>query len=542
MKRPLFLMVGVLAGILGATPSPGRIRSLSADLRYEFQRTRLRWGDQRLLADRMMWGVFLEGRGYIYHRRFLSFYGRGFLEGERWRGQPVQRFTIARRSPYDLRLTFLPYRPVTLNLRAFRQVDTTEQSSDTETPWAVPFETTRIEQTLSAGLASRWAEFRYDRTSVNFETLDFSRESRFQHWMAALYRSRPRYRWTLQADLFRYEAPERFQTFQIQTTWTRRVDVPAYLLATLQFWRDTTFFWADFNRTDEARRKYLFGNVQLTRMPDFLWANGTGRYEAPLRANLRFVIEPAVSLQTFRGTYASTGSVRTGLGWGPTWRGWSFYLTPSVEVSYYTGTESEGLGYGAGLTGSAEHALGRGRLRGEAGGDYAFRPIGPGYESRSFRSGISWTGFLVDRVHLFAFARWGWEQVTSGSVQATLKRPHVGAQLNWPRLRVQLRAEASDTVWNGVPHRQRFWSATLAPLRLGPVTAGLTYTAGRANGTRYRTARGDLRWQVGRFRFTVVGTNYQISGPAGRAWWDVRFLVQRPLPFVQGPERPPIYR
>jgi hypothetical protein len=546
MKRFPFLIAGVLAGILGATPSPGQIRSLRVDLRSEFQQIRLRQEDATVSTSRrQMGGVFLEGRGYIYHRRFLSFSFRGFLEGERRRGQPVRRLAIARQSPYDLRLTFLAYRPVTLDFRVFRQTDTTEESTDTEAIPLVPFKTTRTERTLSVGVASRWSEFRYDRTSVTLETLDFSRESRFQHWMAGLYRSRPQYRWTLRADLFRYEAPERLQTFQLQGNWIRRVGVPAYLLATLQFWRDQTLFWADFNRTDEVRRKYLFGNVRLTRMPDFLWVQGSSRYEAPLGTDLRFVIEPAASFQTFRGTHAGTGSVRMGLGWGPSWRGWTFRLMPSAEVSYSVGRDSQGLGYGAGLTGSVERSLGRGRLCGEVGGDVRFRPIGPGYETRAFRGGISWTGFLVDRAHLFAFARWGWEQVASGPTQTTLRRPSVGAQLNWPRLRIQLRTEVSDTVWDGVSYRQQFWSVSLAPLRLGPVTAGLAYTAGRAGETRYRTTRGDFRWRVGRFQFTVVSTYYRvspISGPAGRTWWDVRFLVQRPVPLIGGLERPPVYR
>lgn len=545
MGRRLLLVVCVLLGLLEAAPSPARIfriRSLSADLRYESQWSRFR-EDQRLFPSRrMLWGLWLEGRGIIYHRRFLNFYGRVSLEGEKWWGQPVPRLAISRRSPYDLQLTFLAYRPVTLNVRAFRQVDTTEQSDH-----AFIFETTRLQQTLSAGLSARFARFpkleaRYDRTSQTLEAMGTSWESHFQHWMVGLDQSWPRYRWTLQADLFRYEGPERSDTFQIYGTWNRVAGVPYSILTWLQFWRDTTFFRVDFNRTNEARREYLLGTLQINRMPDFLWVNENGRYEWPLGATLRFIVGQAISYQAFRDTQSGTGAVQASLGWSPSWRGWSFILMPSISASYFTGDGPQGLGYGAGLTAAVERPLGRGRLRWDVGGTYDFRPLETGLETRSLRTSISWTGFLVDRLRFLAFARWGWQEMTSDKARTTIEQPNLGIQLSWPRFRIQLRAETLATILNGASYLQQSFTASLAPLRLGPMTAGLSYALGRSNETHYRMTRGDLRWRVGRFQFMAVSTYYRTSGPTRRDWWDVRFWVQRPIPLIGGAERPSVFR
>ncbi|MCS7312329.1 MAG: hypothetical protein NZ742_05400 [Acidobacteria bacterium] len=548
MGRGLGGVLCVLLVTLGATPSPTqilRLRNLSADLRYESQWSRFR-EDRRLFPSRRMsWGTWLEGRGFIYHRRFLSFYGRVFLEGERWWGQPVQRLAISRRSPYDLHLTFLAYRPVTLDVRAFRQVDTTTQSDQTSI-----LEVSRVHQTLSAGLNARLArwpklEARYERTSQVFETIAPSWEIRFQHWMIGLDQSGSRYRWTLRTDFFRYEGPEPSDTLQIYGTWSRVVGVPYSIFTWLQFWRDTTFFRVDFNRADEARQAYLLGTLQLTRMPDFLWLNEHGRYEWPLGPALRFMVGQAIDYQTFRAARSGTGAVQAGLSWGPSWQRWAFILMPNVSASYYstsTGTGPQGLGYGAGLTAVLERSLGRGRLRWDAGGAYDFRPFGAGLETRSLQTGLSWTGFLVGRLHLLAFARWGWQETTAAEARTTIERPSLGVQLNWPRLRVYLRAETSATILNGVSYRQQTLTASLAPLRLGPAAAGLSYTLGRANDTRYRVGRGDLRWRVGRFQFSVVGSYYRTLGLTDRDGWDVRFLVQRPIPLIGGAERPGVYR
>lgn len=530
-----------LAGCLFASGAWPQVRSLSADLRYETQWTRYGFQDgTEATASRSLWGLFLEGRGFVYHPRFLAVEARGFLEGERRRGDPaLPNLRFRRRSPYDLRLTFFAYRPVSLTLRAFRQTDTSESPA----PY---FRTDRVEQTTSAGASLRWSrlphmEVAYAHSRFTFETWGVARqEVRLRSWTAMLQKDWRQSRWEFRAARFDYDTPGWVDTLRVEGAWSRLRGNPLRVQAGFQTWGAMDAYWVDFYRLADDRR--LYARARWTEAPGFRWLDGAGRYEASLSRRLRLTVEPSVSEQAFRDVRYRVGSIGTGLAWETRWKGWGLALIPRISVSYHTGDGQQGWGYGGGFTGIVQRSVLQGQFRWELGGNYDLRPILPRYTTWSVQTGASWEKDVGGAFRVFVFARRRWQETAAVDSTVAWDFQNAGLHLKWPRLRIQAWAELSDMAWHRVTYSRRLLGFSVGPIRVGPVVGEMTHQRETVNGRPYDLTRGDLRWRVGRFQFMAVSTYYRTSGPTRRDWWDVRFWVQRPIPLIGGAERPSVFR